>query len=127
NFKEPWVQRGATWLRTHQNNDGGWGETCESYDDPSLRGQGPSTASQTAWALMGLMSAGDYESVSVREGIRYLVESQLEGGTWSEDWWTGTGFPKVFYLCYHYYRHYFPMYALGMYVQGHRRRQGLAH
>lgn len=122
NLKEPWVQRGATWLRSHQNGDGGWGETCESYDDPTLRGKGPSTASQTAWALMGLMSSGDYDSVSVSEGIRYLVESQQAEGTWHEDLWTGTGFPRVFYLKYHLYSVYFPMYAVGMYLAEHRRR-----
>jgi squalene-hopene/tetraprenyl-beta-curcumene cyclase len=120
NMREPWLQHAATWLRAHQNSDGGWGESCDSYEDPSLRGQGPSTASQTAWALMGLMSAGDYESLSVREGVRYLLESQKPDGSWDETWFTGTGFPRVFYLRYHLYRIYFPMYALGMYYQHFR-------
>jgi squalene-hopene/tetraprenyl-beta-curcumene cyclase len=123
-MREPWIERGAQWLREHQNPDGGWGETCDSYEDPSLRGQGPSTASQTAWALMGLMSTGDYESASVRRGIRYLLATQKADGTWYEEWWTGTGFPRVFYLKYHYYSIYFPMYALGMYRR--RRAEGSA-
>ncbi|NDD27521.1 MAG: squalene--hopene cyclase [Proteobacteria bacterium] len=114
-MRQSWVQAGATWLREHQNPDGGWGETADSYEFPKLRGQGPSTASQTAWALMGIMSAGDYDSDSVRRGIDYLVRTQCADGTWNETWWTGTGFPRVFYLKYHYYCIYFPLYALGMY------------
>jgi squalene-hopene/tetraprenyl-beta-curcumene cyclase len=117
NMREPWLQQAATWLRAHQNADGGWGETCDSYEDPALRGQGPSTASQTAWALMGLMSAGDYDSMSLREGVRYLLDTQKPDGTWQETWFTGTGFPRVFYLKYHLYQIYFPLYALGMYRQ----------
>jgi squalene-hopene/tetraprenyl-beta-curcumene cyclase len=120
-MREDWVQRGAKWLIDHQNEDGGWGETCHSYDDPTLRGQGPSTASQSAWALMGLMSAGHYRHESVRRGIQYLVQTQKADGTWNEEWWTGTGFPRVFYLKYHYYCLYFPMYALGMYNAGVRK------
>lgn len=124
-MSEAWVQRGATWLRQHQNDDGGWGETCESYERPSLRGQGPSTASQTAWALMGVMSAGDYDSEAVRNGIQYLLRTQRNDGSWDESWWTGTGFPRVFYLKYHYYAIYFPLYALGMYSAEMRRRRGI--
>jgi squalene-hopene/tetraprenyl-beta-curcumene cyclase len=122
-MKEPWLVRGADWLRRHQNADGGWGESCNSYENPALRGQGPSTASQTAWALMGLMSAGDYTSAAVRAGIAYLLDTQTEQGRWHDDYFTGTGFPKVFYLKYHYYSAYFPMYALGMYRRGLRRLQ----
>jgi squalene-hopene/tetraprenyl-beta-curcumene cyclase len=110
------AQRGADWIRSVQNEDGGWGETCESYDDPSLKGQGPSTASQTAWALMGLLNAGDLRSQELRHGLQFLVRTQLEEGTWDEKWFTGTGFPKVFYLRYHLYRHYFPLWALSQYI-----------
>ena len=73
---EPYVQQGAEWLRMVQNSDGGWGETCGSYDDPTTRGIGPSTPSQTAWAIMGLLAAGDTRSESVQRGILYLLETQ---------------------------------------------------
>ncbi len=128
-MRESWVQAGATWLRDHQNGDGGWGESCDSYEFPHLRGQGPSTASQTAWALMGIMSTGDYDSPSVRRGVRWLLEQQRADGSFEDKWWTGTGFPRVFYLKYHYYQIYFPLYALGMYRRGdnlrpHHRAEG---
>ncbi len=105
-------QRAADWIRRHQNNDGGWGESCWSYYDPSAKGVGPSTASQTSWALMGLMAAGDFQSNSFQNGIHYLLGSQQADGSWKEDFFTGTGFPKVFYLKYHLYSVYFPMIAL---------------
>jgi squalene-hopene/tetraprenyl-beta-curcumene cyclase len=114
---QPYIQKAAQWLRDHQNEDGGWGETCRTYDDPSLRGQGPSTASQTAWALMGLISAGDVSSENIQRGLDYLVRTQKEDGSWDEPWYTGTGFPKVFYLRYHLYCQYFPVFALGMYAR----------
>lgn len=113
----PYVARAAAWLKNHQNADGGWGETCESYADPALRGLGPSTASQTAWALMGLISAGAAGSDSVQRGIEYLTSTQNRDGSWAETEFTGTGFPKVFYLRYHLYCCYFPVFALGMYGQ----------
>jgi len=112
---EPYVQQGAEWLRMVQNADGGWGETCGSYDDPTTRGIGPSTPSQTAWAVMGLLSAGDTRSESVQRGILYLLETQRADGHWDEDQYTGTGFPRVFYLAYHLYRDYFPLIALAAY------------
>jgi squalene-hopene/tetraprenyl-beta-curcumene cyclase len=112
---ERW-QRGAAWLRRHQNEDGGWGELPRSYDDPSRKGIGPSTPSQTAWALMALMAAGDRDSDSVRRGVRYLLENQLYDGSWQDAYWTGTGFPKVFYLRYHLYATYFPLWALAEYA-----------
>jgi squalene-hopene/tetraprenyl-beta-curcumene cyclase len=112
---EPYVQQGAEWLRMVQNSDGGWGETCGSYDDPSTRGIGPSTPSQTAWAIMGLLAAGDTRSESVQRGILYLLETQRPDGHWNEDEYTGTGFPRVFYLAYHLYRDYFPLIALSTY------------
>jgi squalene-hopene/tetraprenyl-beta-curcumene cyclase len=112
---EPYVQQGAEWLRMVQNSDGGWGESCGSYDDPTTRGIGPSTPSQTAWAVMGLLAAGDTRSESVQRGILYLLEAQRTDGHWDEDEYTGTGFPRVFYLAYHLYRDYFPLIALSTY------------
>jgi squalene-hopene/tetraprenyl-beta-curcumene cyclase len=114
---EPYVQQGAEWLRMVQNSDGGWGETCGSYDDPTTRGIGPSTPSQTAWAIMGLLAAGDTRSESVQRGILYLLETQRPDGHWNEDQYTGTGFPRVFYLAYHLYRDYFPLIALSTYAR----------
>ncbi|MBW3541105.1 MAG: terpene cyclase/mutase family protein [Planctomycetes bacterium] len=111
--------RAADWLVAKQQPCGGWGESPASYDDPSLRGQGPPTASQTAWALMGLMAAGRADSEAVRRGVEWLLERQLPDGTWDEASFTGTGFPRVFYLKYHFYRVYFPLMALGRY---HRLR-----
>jgi len=112
---EPYVQQAAEWLRMVQNPDGGWGETCGSYDDPSTRGVGPSTPSQTAWAVMGLLAANDTRSESVAKGIAYLLKTQKKDGSWDEAWYTGTGFPRVFYLMYHLYRQYFPLIALTTY------------
>jgi squalene-hopene/tetraprenyl-beta-curcumene cyclase len=113
----PYVQKAVAWLRSIQNPDGGWGETLASYDKPELKGKGVSTASQTAWALMGLMSAGDLDSDAVRRGVNYLLHTQNADGTWSDETWTGTGFPKVFYLKYHYYQNYFPLWALSSYIK----------
>jgi squalene-hopene/tetraprenyl-beta-curcumene cyclase len=114
---EPYVQQGAEWLRMVQNPDGGWGETCESYDDPGKRGVGPSTPSQTAWAIMGLLAASDTRSDSVARGIAYLLRTQKKNGSWDEPHTTGTGFPRVFYLVYTLYRDYFPLIALTAYAK----------
>jgi squalene-hopene/tetraprenyl-beta-curcumene cyclase len=114
---DPRIQAGADWLIEKQQPSGGWGETPRTYDEPHLRGTGPATASQTAWALLGLMAAGHRDSDAVRRGIEYLLETQREDGTWDEPWYTGTGFPRVFYLRYHLYRHYFPLMALGRFAQ----------
>ncbi|MGH9568416.1 MAG: squalene--hopene cyclase, partial [Candidatus Angelobacter sp.] len=114
---EPYVQQGAEWLRMVQNANGGWGETCGSYDNPTTRGIGPSTPSQTAWAIMGLLAAGDTRSESVQRGILYLLDNQQLDGSWAEDQYTGTGFPRVFYLAYHLYRTYFPLIALSTYAR----------
>jgi squalene-hopene/tetraprenyl-beta-curcumene cyclase len=112
---EPYVQQGAEWLRMFQNPDGGWGETCGSYDDSTTKGVGPSTPSQTAWAVMGLLAASDTRSDSVARGIAYLLRTQKKDGSWDEPQFTGTGFPRVFYLLYHMYRQYFPLIALTTY------------
>jgi len=116
-MRRPYVRRAVDWLCAVQSPDGGWGETCATYEEPSLRGKGPSTASQTAWALMGLIAAGESGSDPVRRGVRYLVGTQNADGSWDEPWFTGTGFPKVFYLKYHLYSKYFPVFALGMYCR----------
>ena len=113
---EPKYQAAGCWLRAIQNADGGWGESPQSYDDPSLKGQGPSTPSQTAWALMALMATGD-DSDGLHRGIEYLVKQQFKDGAWKDQYWTGTGFPTVFYLRYHLYAVYFPLLALGMYAK----------
>ncbi len=113
------IERGARWLAGCQNADGGWGETCFSYNDPSLKGQGDSTASQTAWALLGLMAAGDavgtYAMEAIDRGIQYLLQTQRPDGTWDEDYFTGTGFPCHFYLKYHLYQQHFSLTAIGRY------------
>jgi squalene-hopene/tetraprenyl-beta-curcumene cyclase len=105
------VENAAAWIRAVQNRDGGWGETCESYLHSRFVA-GPSTASQTAWALLGLAAAGAGTSPHVERGIDYLLDSQGPDGRWKEDLATGTGFPNVFYLTYHLYRDYFPLLAL---------------
>ncbi len=114
-YHEPYVQQAAEWLRMVQNPDGGWGESCDSYDNPNTRGIGPSTPSQTAWAVMGLLAANDDRSESVARGVAYLLKTQRKDGSWDELFYTGTGFPRVFYLMYHLYRDYFPLIALTAY------------
>ena len=111
------IQRGAQWLLQYQNDDGGWGESCYTYNDASTRGQGASTPSQTAWALMGLMNAGYVDHEAVAAGLEFLIQQQRSDGSWHEDEFTGTGFPQVFYLRYTGYRQYFPLMALGRYRQ----------
>jgi len=107
-----WVRQAADWLRNCQKPDGSWGETCDSYDDPSLKGTGESTPSQTAWGAMGIMAAAGPEDPAVQRAIRWLCDNQADDGAWDEHFYTGTGFPRVFYLKYHLYRHYFPLTAL---------------
>ena len=138
----PQVRRAVEWLLAHQNMDGGWGETCVSYVDPSLRGQGQSTPSQTSWALIALLAAGEARHGAVARGVEYLLERQQQGGTWSEPQFTGCGFPgygpgvrpehyepldgansqgpemsAAFMINYHLYRNYFPLSALGRYAK----------
>ena len=134
------VRRTVAWLVAHQNEDGGWGESCASYADLALAGQGPSSASQTSWALLALLAAGESDSDAVRRGIEYLVATQREDGTWEEPWFTGAGFPGYgvgsrskrtrsqgvelpsgFMIKYHLYRNYWPLMALGRfrrYIEG---------
>jgi squalene-hopene/tetraprenyl-beta-curcumene cyclase len=114
-MQQPLVRRAVAWLKRVQQPGGGWGETCRSYDDPSLAGQGTPTASQTAWALLGLLAAGEAEADETRAGIDYLLATQRPDGSWDEEQFTGTGFPKVFYLKYHMYPLYFPLMALARY------------
>jgi len=116
-MRMPYIRRAVAWLKNVQNGDGGWGESLRSYDDPLYKGLGESTASQTAWAIMGLISAGEAHSPEVERGILHLLRTQNAEGSWDETLYTGTGFPKVFYLRYHYYCHYWPLMALGMYAR----------
>ena len=114
-LRQPYVRRAVQWLKDRQNEDGGWGETCDSYFDPSLAGRGPSTPSQTAWALLGLLAGEDALSLELIRGIDHLARTQQSDGTWDERHFTGTGFPKHFYLRYYMYRNYFPLMALGLF------------
>ncbi len=122
--------RGAVWLRSVQNADGGWGETTASYRDPALRGSGASTPTQTAWALIGLLGTverlpllGPEFSSALGRGVAYLLGTQLDDGTWDEAEFTGTGFPQHFYLRYHLYCQHFPLTALGRYAAFLRERE----
>lgn len=123
----PRLIKAADWLESVQQPCGGWGETCESYDDPALKGIGAPTASQTAWAALGLIAAGRADGDAVLRGIRFLLDTQAADGSWDEPHYTGTGFPKVFYLKYHLYRVYFPLMAISRYRQAvTRSRNGAA-
>jgi len=115
---KPAIRRAVAWLEQHQNPDGGWGEDLRSYDDRALGGRGESTASQTAWALLALLAAGERENPATERGIRWLAQTQRDDGTWDEPWFTGTGFPGDFYINYHLYRLAFPVSALGRYIHG---------
>jgi len=141
-MSQPYIRRAVEWIVDHQNDDGGWGESCGSYVEPTLRGVGPSTASQTGWALLALVAAGEYDCESARLGVHYLAETQLADGTWEEPYFTGAGFPGFgvgerlkglpepgetslqgldmpagFMIKYHLYRNYWPLLALGRYSQ----------
>ena len=116
-MNEDWLQRGRAWLESVQHEDGGWGERCNTYDDPVFKGEGPSTASQTAWAVMGLCAFDDPENPALNRGIDYLARTQNADGSWTENETTGTGFPKVFYLKYDMYRNAWPLLALATYQQ----------
>ncbi len=115
----PAIRRAVAWLENVQNEDGGWGEDLRSYDDvPGWSGRGASTASQTGWALLALLAAGENESKTVERGVGWLAETQLADGSWDEPYFTGTGFPWDFSINYHLYRQVFPLTALGRYVNG---------
>jgi squalene-hopene/tetraprenyl-beta-curcumene cyclase len=110
-----YCQRAVAWLRAVQNEDGGFGESIASYYDPKLKGQGSSTPSQTAWGLIGLLAAAESDDPAVKRAVTHLIDQQNADGSWDEQQFTGTGFPGVFYLKYHLYRNYFPLYALSRY------------
>jgi squalene-hopene/tetraprenyl-beta-curcumene cyclase len=114
----PAIRRAVSWLESVQNADGGWGEDLRSYPDTSWIGRGTSTASQTAWALLALLAAGEREGRAVERGVRRLAETQAEDGSWDEPYFTGTGFPWDFSINYHLYRMVFPVTALGRYLHG---------
>jgi squalene-hopene/tetraprenyl-beta-curcumene cyclase len=113
---QDWILRGRDWLESCQNDDGGWGETCATYENAAMKGIGASTASQTAWAIMGICACGDLGRQSIQRGLRFLLSSQTSDGSWEEPQITGTGFPGVFYLKYDMYRQNFPLLALATYV-----------
>src|SRR4051812_49421619 len=111
------LRAAAAWLEEIQNPDGGWGEDARSYDAPAWIGRGPSTASQTAWALIALHALGE-RTRSVERGLAWLIDNQRDDGTWDEPEYTGTGFPGHFYINYHLYRLSFPVMALGRWAAG---------
>jgi squalene-hopene/tetraprenyl-beta-curcumene cyclase len=114
-MQQPWLLKSRDWLESVQHEDGGWGERCNTYDDPVFKGLGPSTASQTAWAVMGLCAFDDPDNPHLKRGVEYLVRVQNPDGSWTEHETTGTGFPKVFYLKYDMYRNAWPLLALATY------------
>jgi squalene-hopene/tetraprenyl-beta-curcumene cyclase len=120
-FSQEYIQRAIRWLEGCQNPDGGWGESCDSYDHPQVKGKGASTPSQTAWAILALIESGRARTPVVERGIRFLIQRQQSAGTWAEEEFTGTGFPKHFYINYHLYRNYFPLMALARYRSAVRR------
>jgi squalene-hopene/tetraprenyl-beta-curcumene cyclase len=122
----PDCQRAANWLRSVQNADGGFGESILSYYDANLKAKGKSTASQTAWGLIGLLATVGPQDAAVEHAVAWLVAHQNPDGTWNEDEFTGTGFPCVFYLKYHLYRNSFPLYALARYDNLRRGRRKFA-
>lgn len=114
-MSQPYIRNAVAWLKSRQREDGGWGEGLETYEEWGAGFARTSTPSQTSWALLGLMSAGELESEAVTRGVRWLEEAPREGVRWQEDHFTGTGFPRVFYLKYHGYAAFFPLWALGRY------------
>ena len=111
----PYVRNAVTWILSRQNPDGGWGESCYTYNDARTAGMGKSTASQTAWALMALLHAGEAAHPGVTRGIRFLLETRGSDGLWDEAEFTGAGFPRVFYLRYRGYAKFFPLWAMALY------------
>jgi squalene-hopene/tetraprenyl-beta-curcumene cyclase len=123
----PAIRHAVDWLESTQQPSGAWGETCRSYDEPALKGTGEATPSQTAWGTLGLIAAGRALGPAVRRGIDYLVSAQLPDGSWNESSFTGTGFPRVFYLRYHLYRVYFPLMAMARYQSALDLQIGRSH
>jgi len=127
-----WIRRAGVWLESVQQPSGAFGESADTYENRELMGQGPATASQTAWGVMGLMSVFGPHHDGVRRGVRWLLNTQHEDdheqdpGSWSEPWFTGTGFPRVFYLRYHLYRLYFPVMCLGRWLREQGRTPELS-
>lgn len=113
---EPSIQQALEFIRAYQNRDGGWGESCASYNESRFI-PNASTPSQTAWAILALLAGGDIRSESLYNGVEYLVRTQRPDGNWNEDYCTGTGFPRVFYLVYTDYRNTFPLLALAEYLK----------
>ncbi|HIF10762.1 MAG TPA: squalene--hopene cyclase, partial [Sneathiellales bacterium] len=111
----PHMAKAVKWLKSRQRADGGWGEDCASYWANRKEEVKSSTASQTSWALLGLMAAGEIDSEEVDNGIHYLSEAPRDGSKWHEDYYNAVGFPRVFYLRYHGYSEYFPLWALSRY------------
>ena len=111
----PHIRKAVTWLRSVQHEDGGWGEDCSSYWSDRETVEIESTASQTAWAVLALMAAGEVDSEEVRRGVNWLLSAPRVGGKWHEELYNAVGFPKVFYLLYHGYSSYFPLWALARY------------
>ena len=110
------AQRGVAWLKSKQRDDGSWGETNDSYHDKSLAGgHQEGTSFQTAWALLGLLAGGEHDTPEVKRGVQYLLDTQNDDGIWEDPWYTAPGFPRVFYLRYHGYSSYFPLWALARY------------
>ncbi|RME05130.1 MAG: squalene--hopene cyclase [Planctomycetota bacterium] len=114
-MSQSYVQKAVSWLKSIQNDDGGWGESCLSYVDPDWIGKGNSCASQTAWAVMALLAAGEVKSDSLQKGVDFLLRTQQKDGSWQENEFTGTGFPEFFLIKYHMYSIYFPLLALARY------------
>ena len=113
---QPHIRRAVGWLKGVQRTDGGWGEDCDTYSEKEKAGKGyASTSFQTAWAMLGLMAAGEVDSAAVRRGAEYLIRTQKADGLWNDEWFTAPGFPRVFYLKYHGYGKYFPLWALARY------------
>ncbi|MEM8795457.1 MAG: squalene--hopene cyclase [Pseudomonadota bacterium] len=114
-MSQPYIQKAVAWLKAQQREDGGWGEGLETYNAEQKGYAETSNASQTAWALMGLMSADAVEDEAVTRGVKYLNNAPKDGARWDEKYWSGTGFPRVFYLKYHGYAAYFPLWAVARY------------
>jgi squalene-hopene/tetraprenyl-beta-curcumene cyclase len=116
-MQAPYVRRAVEWLLARQRDDGGWGEDGATYWAERRTETKASTASQTAWALLGLMAAGETDHPAAARGVLYLTEAQRQGERWDEPWYTAVGFPRVFYLRYHGYSAYFPTWALGRFAR----------